>query len=99
MDYLKNRNGLSRHTEIVRLVTLFYKHSRAKGEDLVSFVDRFDKSYKEVENLTIPNIDSILQMSSTGKALIMLTACNLADINYQISTKGIKSDDTEKARD
>ena len=99
VQWLEERTGVSRHSEVVRLVTVFYKCSRNKGEDLVDFVTRFEKAYKDVQNLTLEGIDPILSLSSTGKAIILLTAANLPDVDYQIVTKGLKFDETDKNKE
>ena len=96
ITWLEEKSGVSRHSEVVRLVTTFYKCTRAKGEDLVDFVTRFEKAYTDVQNLTIQGIDPILKMSATGKSIVLLTAANLNDVDYQIIIKGLRFDEKDK---
>ena len=77
IEYLENKHGVSKHSEIVRVLNTFFGCVRTKGEDLVKFITRFEKAYKDTQNLTEKDKDPIMKFSATGLAVLVLRSANL----------------------
>ena len=99
IEYLEEKNGLSKHSEIVRIFNVFLNTKREKNENLVNFVQRFEKAYTDVQNLTTADQPKVMTMSATGKSIMMLVAAKLPDIDYQIITKGLDFDEKDKEKE
>ena len=79
INFLKQKFGVSQHSEIVRKLNDFYSCSRQKNEDLVKYTSRFEQTYKEVTRIKVACNRDIVMYSSTALAVLLLRIYSRTD--------------------
>ena len=90
IDWLKEKYGLTKHADIVRVLNNWFNITRAKQESLLDYITRFEAAYSEVESLGET-------ISPTTRSILLLRQAELSNTDHQIITVNLDLD--PKAKD
>ena len=79
VEWLKQKFGLNKHADIVRVINSWLNLTRKKQESLLDYISRFETAYNEVEGLG-ENI------SATTRSVLLLRQADLSNTDHQIIT-------------
>ena len=90
IDWLKEKYGLTKHADIVRVLNNWFNITRAMQESLLDYITRFEAAYSEVESLGET-------ISPTMRSVLLLRQAELSNTDHQIITVNLDLD--PKAKD
>ena len=85
VNWLKAKFGMNKHADMVKILNQFLNTTRAKNENLVDYITRFERNYAEVKKLGE-------SLSPTCLSILLLRQAQLTDTDNQIITMNLEFD-------
>ena len=85
VTWLKAKFGMNKHADMVKVLNQFLNTTRARGENLVDYITRFERNYAEVKKLGET-------LSPTCLSILLLRQAQLTDTDSQIITMNLEFD-------
>ena len=85
IEWLKQKFGLNKHADIVRVLNTWFNVNRNKQESLLDYITRFEAAYAQVESLGE-------KISATTRAVLLLRQAQLSDTDHHIITVNLSLD-------
>ena len=82
---LKEKFGVNKHADMVKVLNQFLNTTRARSENLVDYITRFERNYAEVKKLGET-------LSPTCLSILLLRQAQLTDTDSQIITMNLEFD-------
>ena len=82
VNFLQNRFGVDTTADLVKSFITFNKFTKTPGQDLISYVAKFEQNYGELAKLGE-------ELSALYRALFLLVNAGLSDVDYQIVTTSL----------
>ena len=82
---LQEKFGVNKHVDMVKILNLFLNTTRARSENLVDYITRFERNYAEVKKLGET-------LSPTCLSILLLRQAQLTDTDSQIITMNLEFD-------
>ena len=79
VTWLKAKFGMNKHADMVKVLNQFLNTTRARGENLVDYITRFERNYAEVKKLGET-------LSPTCLSILLLRQAQMTDTDSQIIT-------------
>ena len=85
VTWLKEKFGMNKHADMVKVLNQFLNTTRARNENLVDYITRFERNYAEVKKLGET-------LSPTCLSILLLRQAQLTDTDSQIITMNLEFD-------
>ena len=85
VTWLKAKFGMNKHADMVKVLNQFLNTTRARSENLVDYITRFERNYAEVKKLGET-------LSPTCLSILLLRQAQLTDTDSQIITMNLEFD-------
>lgn len=85
VNWLKAKFGMNKHADMVKILNQFLNTTRAKNENLVDYITRFERNYAEVKKMGET-------LSPTCLSILLLRQAQLTDTDSQIITMNLEFD-------
>ena len=87
ITWLKAKFGMNKHADMFKVLNQFLNTTRARNENLVDYITRFERNYAEVKKLGET-------LSPTCLSILLLRQAQLTDTDSQIITMNLEFDPT-----